>query len=139
MHAKGLRTSLLVYWFRSAKYKVQVRLSYCIDTIFISELTEYDTLFPMANQCPICFKPFKSKIALRDHTGTADPTLRKPHVCCKCDTPFCSQRAMEHHRDWPNHPTFNCSVCNRPFESKRAVTDHQKSLKHDSMVEWEEL
>ncbi|OAK96081.1 hypothetical protein IQ06DRAFT_309640 [Phaeosphaeriaceae sp. SRC1lsM3a] len=64
----------------------------------------------MANQCLICLKQLKSKAALKSHTGTDNPTLRKPHVCRKCDRPFCSQKAMESHRDSPAHINFSCDA-----------------------------
>jgi hypothetical protein len=86
----------------------------------------------MENQCLICLKQLNSKAALKGHTGTDDPTLRKPHACGKCDKFFCSQTAMEQHRDGPAHPTFSCNVCNKSFGSKQAVADHQKSLRHSA-------
>jgi hypothetical protein len=88
----------------------------------------------MANECLSCLKQFRSKNALKGHTGTADPKLRVSHVCRKCDRRFCSQRAMEQHRDSPNHPTTNCGVCNRTFGSNQAVAGHKKSQSHKSMV-----
>jgi MinD superfamily P-loop ATPase len=88
----------------------------------------------MANQCSICHKQLKSKAALRNHTDTTDPKLRKAHVCRKCDRPFCSQKAMESHRDSPYHITFSCDVCNKSFGSKQAIEAHQKSLRHTSAV-----
>jgi hypothetical protein len=94
------------------------------------------TLLIMAKQCLICLKQFNSKAALKCHTGTADPTLRKPHVCRKCDRPFCSQRAMEQHRDSPSHTTFSCDICKKTFGSKKAVADHQNSVRHKSSAHW---
>jgi hypothetical protein len=98
----------------------------------ISELAENEALFTMANQCLICLKQLDSKAALKNHTGTADPTLRKPHACGKCDRSFCSQGAMEQHRDAPAHPTFSYNVCNKSFGGKQAVADHKKSLRHSA-------
>ena len=103
-------------------------------TLIISTPTEHETLLSMANQCLICLKQCISKAALKNHTGTADSALRKPHVCRKCDRALCSQRAMEQHRYSPTHTTFSCDVCIKQFGSKQAVADHKKSLKHKSMV-----
>lgn len=89
----------------------------------------------MANQCSICHKQLKSKAALKDQTDTANQKLRKAHVCRKCDRPFCSQKAMEAHRDSPDHITFSCHVCNKSFGSKQAIKAHQKSLRHTSAVQ----
>ena len=102
--------------------------------LFQSQFIEHEIISTMANQCLICLKQLKSKAALKGHTGTADPTLCKPYVCCRCDRPFCSQKVMEQHRDSPAHATFSCDVCNKTFRSKQAVTDHQKSARHNSMV-----
>lgn len=89
----------------------------------------------MANQCLICLKQLKSKAALKSHTGTDNPTLRKPHVCRKCDRPFCSQKAMESHRDSPAHINFSCDVCSKSFGSKQAIGAYQKSLGYKSTVQ----
>jgi hypothetical protein len=104
-------------------------------TLFISEHTNYEALFPMAKQCPTCLEHFKTKNALKCHTGTTDPSLRVPHMCPKCDRRFCSQRAMEQHRDSPNHPTTSCEVCSRTFGSNQGVADHRGSRSHKSMVD----
>jgi hypothetical protein len=88
----------------------------------------------MLTKCPICPKQFPSKSGLKNHTGTADPNLRKPHVCRDCDKTFCSQKAMEQHRDTSVQETvFKCDVCRKGFKSKQAVAQHRRSSLHVGM------
>lgn len=89
----------------------------------------------MANQCPICSKFFDSKLGLKSHTGTSNSKSRQVHIRGKCDKKFCSQRAMEQHRDAPDHNTmFPCDVCKKPFGSKQAIAQHRKSESHTKIL-----
>jgi transcription elongation factor Elf1 len=95
----------------------------------------HKTLFTMATQCPLCSKQLPSSTALRNHTGTKDAALRRKHACPKCEHKFCSQGAMEQHRDAPTHSAmFSCNVCKKSFGSKKAIGDHKKSSLHARML-----
>lgn len=109
----------------------------------VSRLSLDSPLSNMANQCPICSKSFPSETALRGHTGTNETMSRRAHTCHKCNRRFCSQKAMEQHRDAPSHSiapsssvapshitNFRCEVCKRSFGSKQAVLQHETSSSH---------
>ncbi|KAF2034260.1 hypothetical protein EK21DRAFT_85695 [Setomelanomma holmii] len=85
----------------------------------------------MATQCPICSRHFASKTVRNQHTSTKKLSLAVPHTCRKCDLRFCSQLAMEMHRDASAHDTmFKCEPCNRTFGERRAVAGHEKGKTH---------
>ena len=82
----------------------------------------------MANQYTIYAKQFTDQTTLKNHTGSNTQSLCIPHGCPKCEQIFCSQRAMEDHRNTPTHrESFYCSVCKRPFGSKQALAQHTAS------------
>jgi hypothetical protein len=103
-------------------------------TLYISEPIDNEVIFAMTNQCLVCLRQLNSKAALKSHTGSANPTLCKPHVCRRSDRTFYSQKAMEQHRDSPDHTIFSCDACNKSFGRKQAMRDHQKSLGHENTV-----
>lgn len=90
---------------------------------------------PMAHKCPVCPKQFASKVGLRMHTGTNDASLRHPHICHKCGSKFCSEKAMGQHSNAPSHKTmFSCDVCKRTFASRQAEAQHKDSPGHFKML-----
>jgi hypothetical protein len=85
----------------------------------------------MVKQCTICSKQFASKNTLKQHTGAKTAATREQYSCRKCDQSFCSQRAMEQHRDSATHDTmFECVPCKRIFGSKQGLAGHKASGTH---------
>ena len=114
-------------WGDNFGYTKRGRLHLQVPHLPLIHLLSHKIFLTMKYQCPLCPKKFTSRNMLRQHTGTNDAALRRAHLCTKCEQTFCSQRAMEQHRDAPTHDTmFTCDVCKRPFGSRQAVEQHNK-------------